>query len=48
MKMPKSKISDVLIPLFESIVQTYKGDECEEQFMKAMQQHLRRSNVFVY
>lgn len=35
MQMRKNGIPDEILPLFENIVQTYKGDECEEKFMKA-------------
>lgn len=46
MRMPKNKIPDDLLSLFEHIVLTYKGDECEEKFMKAMQQYLTKEQRF--
>lgn len=46
MRMRKNKTPDDLLPLFEEIVQTYKGDECEGRFMKAMEEHLTREQRF--
>lgn len=34
MRMRKNEIPDDILPLFEHIVQTYKGEECEEKFIK--------------
>ncbi len=46
MGMRKNKIPNDLLPLFENIVQIYNGDECEEKFMKAMQEHLTKEQRF--
>ena len=46
MQMRKNEIPDVLLPLFEHIVQTYNGDECEEKFMQAMEEHLTKEQRF--
>lgn len=40
MRMRKNEIPDDLLSLFENIVQTYKGEECEEKFIKAMEEQL--------
>lgn len=46
MRMRKNEIPDDLLPLFEDIVQTYKGDECEEKFLKAMEEQLSKEQRF--
>ncbi|MCL2095385.1 MAG: hypothetical protein FWH10_00605 [Oscillospiraceae bacterium] len=46
MKKQKNGIPGELIPLFEHIVQTSDGDECEAEFMKAMGEHLTRDQRF--
>ncbi len=40
--MRKNEISDHLLPLFEDIVQTYKGEECEGKFINAMEEQLTK------
>jgi hypothetical protein len=42
MRMRKNEIPDTILPLFEDIVQTYEGEECEEKFLKAMEEHLTK------
>ena len=46
MRMRKNEIPENILPLFEHIVQTYKGSECEEKFLKAMEEHLTREQRF--
>jgi hypothetical protein len=46
MQMPKNEIPVDVLPLFEDIVQTYKGAECEEKFMKAMEEQLTTEQRF--
>jgi hypothetical protein len=46
MRMRKNEIPDDVLPLFENIVQTYEGEECEEKFMKAMEEQLTREQRF--
>ncbi|MDR7871199.1 MAG: hypothetical protein RIN55_10085 [Tissierellaceae bacterium] len=46
MRMPKNEIPDDVLPLFEHIVQTYKRVECEEKFMKAMEEQLTKEQRF--
>jgi hypothetical protein len=46
MRMRKNEIPDDVLPLFEDIVQTYKGEECEERFMKAMEEQLTKEQRF--
>lgn len=46
MKKKKSGISEEVLPVFEQIVQTSKGSECEGEFMKAMEKHLEREERF--
>lgn len=46
MRMSKNEIPVDIVPLFEEIVQTYKGDECEEKFMIAMEEHLSKEQRF--
>jgi len=46
MRMRKNGIPDDVLPVFEDIVQTYKGDECEEKFMKAMEEQLTKEQRF--
>lgn len=44
--MQKNGISKEILPLFEHIVQTYKGEECEGKFIKAMEEHLTKEQRF--
>ncbi len=44
--MPKNEIPDDILPLFEQIVQTYKGEECEGKFLKAMQEQLTKEQRY--
>ncbi len=46
MRMRKNGIPEDLLPLFENIVQTYKGDECDEKFIKAMEEQLTKEQRF--
>lgn len=46
MRKQKNEISDDILLLFENIVQTYQGDECNEKFMKAMEDHLTEEQRF--
>lgn len=46
MQMRKSQIPDDILPLFEDIVQTYKGEECEEKFIQAMEEHLTKEQRY--
>lgn len=46
MRMRKNEIPEEVLPLFEHIVQTYKGEECEEKFLKAMEEHLTKKQRF--
>ncbi|SHK08309.1 hypothetical protein SAMN02745136_01629 [Anaerocolumna jejuensis DSM 15929] len=46
MQMRKNGIPDEILPLFENIVQAYKGNECEEKFIKAMEEQLTREQRF--
>ncbi|NEJ75056.1 hypothetical protein GR197_31855, partial [Rhizobium phaseoli] len=46
MRMRKNEIPDDILPLFEHIVQTYKGDECDENFIKAMEEQLTKEQRF--
>ena len=46
MRMRKNEIPDDILPMFEHIVQTYKGNECEEKFMKAMEERLTKEQRF--
>lgn len=46
MRMRKNGIPEDILPLFEDIVQTYKRDECEEKFVKAMEEHLTKEQRF--
>lgn len=46
MKMSKNGIPDDKVLLFEHIVQTYTGKECEEKFVKAMEEHLTKEERF--
>lgn len=46
MQMRKNEIPCDLLPLFEQIVQTYEGAECEKRFYKAMEEHLTREQRF--
>lgn len=46
MRMRKNEIPEDILPLFEHIVQTYKGNECEEKFMKVMEEQLTKEQRF--
>ncbi len=46
MRMRKNEIPDDILPLFEHIVQSYKGEECEEKFIKAMEEQLTKEQRF--
>ena len=46
MRMKKNEIPENILPVFEHIIQTYNGDECEEKFMKAMEEHLTEAQRF--
>lgn len=46
MGMGKNAIPDEVLLMFDHIVQTYKGSECEEKFMKAMEEHLTKEQRF--
>ncbi len=46
MRMHKNEISEDVLPFFEHIVQAYKRDECEEKFLKAMEEHLTKEQRF--
>jgi len=46
MRMHKNEIPNDILLLFEHIVQTYKGDECEEKFIKAMEEQLSEEQRF--
>jgi hypothetical protein len=46
MQMQKNGISKDILPLFENIVQTYEGEECDEKFIKAMEEHLTKEERF--
>lgn len=46
MRMRKNGIPEDVLPLFEEILQTFKGDECEREFMKAMASHLTQEQRF--
>lgn len=46
MRMRKNEIPDDVLPLFEHIVQTYKGDERDGEFIKAMEEQLTKEQRF--
>ena len=46
MRMRKNEIPVDILPLFEHIVQTYSGDECDEKFIKAMEKQLTKEQRF--
>lgn len=46
MRMRKNEIPDDLVLLFEHIVQTYEREECEEKFLKAMEEQLTKEQRF--
>ncbi len=46
MKKKKNEIPEETLPLFENILQTYKGDEREREFYKAMEKNLTREQRF--
>lgn len=46
MRMGKNKIPKDVLPMFEQIIETYKGNECEKNFLKAMKEHLTKEQRF--
>ncbi|MDF2589993.1 MAG: hypothetical protein K0S41_3834 [Anaerocolumna sp.] len=46
MQMPKNEIPAEVLPLFEDIIQTYNREECEEKFLKAMEEQLTKEQRF--
>lgn len=46
LSVEQSKICDNTVMLFEHIVQTYQGAECEEKFLKAMDEQLTKEQRF--
>ena len=46
MRMSKNGIPEDILPLFENIVLTYKGNECEDKFLKAMDEQLTKEQRF--
>ncbi len=46
MKKRKNSISEDVLPIFESIVHTYRGTECDNRFMEAMSEHLTQEQRF--
>ncbi len=46
MKKRKNGIPEDILPIFESIVQTYTGNECDNRFMEAMGEHLTEKQRF--
>lgn len=46
MKKRKNEIPDDILSLFEDIAQTYKGDECDEKFTKAMEEQLTKEQRY--
>lgn len=46
MRMRKNEIPEDILPLFEHIVQTYRRDECDEKFIKAMEEQLTKEQRF--
>ena len=46
MQMRKNDIPQALLPIFEQIVQTYEGNECDQKFMKAMEDHLTKEQRY--
>lgn len=46
MRLRKNEFAEGIIPLFEQIVQTSKGNECEGEFLKAMEKHLTEEQRF--
>jgi hypothetical protein len=46
MKKQEIGISEKQLAKFEHIVQTYKGEECEGKFFKAMEKHLTKEQCF--
>lgn len=47
MKKRKNGIPEGILPVFESIVQTYSGNECDNRFMEAMGEHLTEKQRFM-
>lgn len=47
MKKQKSGIPEGIPPIFESIVQTYSRNECDNRFMEAMGEYLTEKQRFV-
>ena len=46
MKKAKNGVSEDILPIFESIVQTYSGNECDNKFMETMGEHLTKEQRF--
>jgi len=46
MKKRKNGISEDILPIFESMVQTYGGNQCDNRFMEAMSEHLTEEQRF--
>ena len=46
MKKRKNGIPEDVLPIFESIVQTYGRNECDNRFMEAMGEHLTEEQRF--
>lgn len=46
MKKQKNGIPEDILPLFESIVQVYRGNECDNKFMEAMDEYLTQEQRF--
>ncbi|BCJ94165.1 hypothetical protein acsn021_17340 [Anaerocolumna cellulosilytica] len=46
MRMKKIGIPDDLLYIFEGIIQSYNGDECDVKFIEAMNQHLTEEQRF--
>ena len=46
MQMRKNEIPEDILLVFENIFQTLEGDECEAEFMKAMEEHLTEEQRF--
>lgn len=47
MKKRKNGIPEGVLSVFESIVQTYSGNECDNRFMEAMGEHLTEKQRFM-
>lgn len=46
MRLGKNEIPQNVLPVFEHIVETYKGNECEANFMKAMEELLTKEQRY--